>query len=648
MKISEILHDIEIGGIALPVFQRGYVWNRNQVKNLMNSLYKNWPTGGILIWHTTREDVQLRPDGTASTASYVSVLLDGQQRVTSLYGVIRGEPPKFFDGDANSFTNLRFNLESQEFEFYKASTMGTHPEWISVTDLFRNGAAATVMPFAATMSDPDSPFQTYMNRAQRLYNIQDIDFPVQLVTGEDKTTEVVVEIFNVVNSGGRKLSRGDLTLSRIGVHWPEARDTMQQSLAKWELSGFSPNLDWLLRCIAARLGSAEVNSLDDKVKQIDHIQRALTEVERAVDVLLKASGTHLAMNGKAHVNKNAFPAMVKYLVDNGGDFPDDSTKAHLFHWYVNASLRGRHSGPVETVVNQDLVALQEENPLEALWETERQRLGGDRPVVAEDFDAVRKNARSALLLNIMPRVLGARDWLARKGHFDVLSDLGSETTLQWHHIFPKAVLDKELNIKGEAANNFGHMALISKEANLALGDQMPEQYLAALGNTAGVLESQWIPADPKLWKLKNYEAFLEARRGLMADAANEFLGSLRAGKLPQPFGGAPEDSSDDEEQAILTEVNSFVTEHGLPAGELDYELVDEAGNVLATLDLAWPNGLQDGLSRPVALLLNEPQRVVNAASSRDFITYTDPDTFQRYVEEVILAEEETETAAAAD
>lgn len=645
MKISDILHNIEIGGIGLPVFQRGYVWNRNQVKNLMTSLYKNWPTGGILIWRTTREDVHLRPDGTAFPASDVSVLLDGQQRVTTLYGVIRGEPPKFFDGDEKAFKDLYFDLEEEKFDFYKARTMGTLPHWISVTDLFHNGPAATVMPLGANISDPGN-FQTYLDRAQRLYNIQDINFPEQLVTGEDKTTDVVVEIFNVVNSGGRKLSRGDLTLSRIGVHWPEARDTMRRPLAKWERSGFSANLDWLLRCIAARLGSAEIDSLDDK--PIAQIQQALPEVEHAVDVLLEASGAHLGMNGKAHVNKNAFPAMVKYLVDNGGDFPDVSAKARLLHWYVSASLRGRHSGPVETVVNQDIVALQQENPLEALWETERQRLGGDRPVVAEDFNAVRKNARSALLLNIMPRVLGAQDWLAREGRFDALSDLGSETALQWHHIFPKAVLAREQIARGEAANNFGHMALISREANQALGDQIPEQYLAALSNAAGVLESQWIPADPELWKLQNYQAFLEARRGLMADAANEFLGSLHAGRLSQPFGGALEDSSDDEEQAILTEVNSFVTEHGLPAGELDYELLDNAGNVLATLDLAWPSGLQDGLSRPVALLLNEPRQVLDAASSADFITYTDRDSFQRYVEEVILAEEEVETTAAAD
>lgn len=651
MKVSEILHDIDIGGISLPVFQRGYVWNRDQVKNLMTSLYEGWPAGGLLIWRTTRDQVSLRPDGTASPTSDVSVLLDGQQRVTSLYGIMRGEPPKFFDGNPNAFTNLYFDLENGQFDFYKARTMGSHPRWISVTDLFLRDPAAIVTPLAATVSGLGNSLQTYLNHAQRLYNIQGIDFPVQTVAGEDKTTEVVVEIFNVVNRGGRTLSQGDLTLSRIGARWPDARAAMQEPLTKWQQDGFSQQnpLDWLLRCIAARLDSAEISSLDKK--PIDQIQEALPEVERAVDVLLEASGAYLGMDGKSHVNKNAFPAMVKYLADNGGRFPSDSAKARLLHWYVSASLFGRHSGQVGTKIGEDLSALEKPDPFEALSAAERQRLGGDRSIVPDDFNAVRTNARSALLLNIMPRVLGARDWLAREGRFNALSDLGSETPLQWHHIFPKAVLARQLEIRGEAANNFGHMALISKEANLALGDQMPEQYLPALGNATDVLESQWVPIDPELWKVENYQGFLEARRQLMADAANEFLTDLRNGTLPPVLSGTQGDITDDDsEEAILAEINRFVTASGLPAGELAHELIDDAGRVLATLDLAWPNGLQDGLSEPVAVLIGEENPVLKAASKAGFKVFTDGELedFRRYVLQKLFGEDEEGMANAAD
>ena len=73
--------------------------------------------------------------------------------------------------------------------------------------------------------------------------------PIQSLTGDDKTTEVVVDIFNRVNSGGTRLSKGDLALARICAHWPEGRTEMQQRLEKWRAAGFDAGLDWLLRCM---------------------------------------------------------------------------------------------------------------------------------------------------------------------------------------------------------------------------------------------------------------------------------------------------------------------------------------------------------------------------------------------------------------
>lgn len=653
MKVLDILNDIDIGGIALPTFQRGYVWNRERVINLMNSLYREWPAGGLLVWRTSAENVVLRPDGTAPPSSDISMLLDGQQRVTSLYGIMRGKPPKFFDGNAQAFTNLRFDLETEEFRFYNPKSMVTRPQWISVTDLFLNGPAQVAAQVAANTPDPAATLGMYLERANRLYQIRDKDFPVELVSGDDKTTAIVVEIFNAVNSGGRTLSRGDLSLARIGSKWSEARSEMQQPLVKWEKSGFKHQnpLDWMLRCVVALVANAaEVEQLDDK--QVDDIKQAVQDTEQAIDALLEATGKYLGMDGKSHSNKNAFPAMVKYLINNSGDFPDDAAKARILHWYVSASLRGRHSGPVDTIINQDLADLAEPNPILALLERERIRLGGEREVTPEDFDAVRTNARFYLMRHIMPRVWGARDWMARKQIFCRLSELEPDTKLQWHHIFPKAVLRDCLGITGEAANNFGNLALITAEANQAIGNQKPEKYLRDLKKIPGVLESQWVPTEPELWKMENYERFLEERRRLMADAANELLNSLRDGILPSVFVGTADDSVDaDSEDAILAELNDFVVANGLPSGELGYEIADAStGDLIATLDLAWPNGLQDGLSEPLTVLVGEESLVLKAAGKAGFKVFTDEELedFRRYVLREILGEDEEEMASAAD
>ena len=104
MKISTILDHIDSGHMALPEFQRGYVWNREQVRGFFSSLYQGYPIGGFLVWHTEAGGTAQRGGGHVD--GKVKLLLDGQQRATSLYGVIRGKAPKFFEGNEQAFTGL--------------------------------------------------------------------------------------------------------------------------------------------------------------------------------------------------------------------------------------------------------------------------------------------------------------------------------------------------------------------------------------------------------------------------------------------------------------------------------------------------------------------------------------------------------------
>src|SRR5690606_1688491 len=128
-KLSSLLDQIDHGTIALPEFQRGYVWNRDQVRALMTSLYRRYPVGGLLVWQTSADATQLRNDQ-APFANVVDLLLDGQQRITSLYGLVRGTPPPFFQGNARSFQDLRFHLEEEIFEFHQPIKMQDDELWV--------------------------------------------------------------------------------------------------------------------------------------------------------------------------------------------------------------------------------------------------------------------------------------------------------------------------------------------------------------------------------------------------------------------------------------------------------------------------------------------------------------------------------------
>ncbi|MFP7756447.1 DUF262 domain-containing protein, partial [Thermodesulfobacteriota bacterium B35] len=269
MKISTILDHIDSGHIALPEFQRGYVWNREQVRGLFDSLYLRHPVGGLLVWATESKVATHRGDGNL-TAGIVKLLLDGQQRMTSLYGVARGTPPRFFDGNAQAFTGLRFHLESETFEFYQPIKMKDDPLWIDVTELMQNGSAG-LGDFIARLSlnqSISSLLGDYAGRLSKLLGILDIELHAEEVTGPDMTLDVVVDIFNRVNSGGTKLSKGDLALAKICAEWPDGREAMKARLDEWSRAGFHFNLDWLLRSVNTVLtGEAKFHHLHDKPAQ---------------------------------------------------------------------------------------------------------------------------------------------------------------------------------------------------------------------------------------------------------------------------------------------------------------------------------------------------------------------------------------------
>jgi len=158
--------------------------------------------------------------------------------MTSLYGVARGRAPEFFDGNARLFTDLRFHLGTETFGFYQPVKMKDDPLWIDVTELMKGGQGGqeSLMDRLAGHPDIGADAFKYVTRTSRILGILDIELHVEEVTGADKTLDVVVDIFNRVNSGGTKLSQGDLALAKICADWPEARDQMKAKLTEWARS----------------------------------------------------------------------------------------------------------------------------------------------------------------------------------------------------------------------------------------------------------------------------------------------------------------------------------------------------------------------------------------------------------------------------
>jgi len=580
--------------------------------------------------------LSIRGDGPVPP-SVVELILDGQQRITSLYGIIRGRPPKFFDGNAQAFTGLYFHLYDEVFEFYGPLKMKDNPLWINVTELMQIGAGEAIQRLLANQ-EFQPKLTTYINRLNAIDGIKNIELHVEKVTGDDKSVDVVVEIFNRVNSGGTKLSKGDLALAKICASWPQARQEMKVCVTRWENAGFYFDLDWLLRNVTTILtGQAMFSALKD----IDTptFQNGLKQAEKACNYLLNMISGRLGLDhSRVLGGRYAFPVMTCYLAHNGGKLQDARQQDKMLYWYVHSFLSGRFTGSTESVLNQDLRVLDDtSNTLDRL--IEQLRLSRrDLQIRPEDFAVSTLGARYYPLLYMLTRVYGARDW----GNGLVLSAhmLGKLNALQVHHIFPKALLYKYGYSQSEV-NAIANFCFLTQDSNLDISDRESSIYFKEIEhNFPGALASQWIPMDSDLWKIERYTDFLEERRKLLADAANNFLETLLKG-IPTTVEYSTElihsaTAVTEEEDHEMQTFISWVIDNGLPKPEQDFELCDPiTGEVLTIVNAAWPKGLQEEYSQPIALCLEAVEQKVAILNQAGYRFFTSIETLRRYLEEQI-------------
>jgi hypothetical protein len=220
------------------------------------------------------------------------------------------------------------------------------------------------------------------------------------------------------------------------------------------------------------------------------------------------------------------PVMVRYLDQRDGPL-NEKERDKLLFWFVQAGMWGRFSGTTESFIDQDLAALEgPDGGLDKLLEQLRLWHGGFR-VEPGHFNGWSLGARFYPVLYLLTRMGNARDWgtgLPLKA-----SLLGKMNRLEVHHIFPKAQLYKR-HFKRPQVNALGNFCFLTKDTNLNISARLPEDYFPEIEVAhPGTLASQWIPADPTLWKIAHYRDFLEARKQLLAAEVNQRMEELLHG-----------------------------------------------------------------------------------------------------------------------
>jgi len=534
MNISELIGAIRNNEYILPEFQRGYVWKDWQVREYLASLYKRYPTGSFLIWNTPNPGLVR---GTLSDSSKTfQLILDGQQRLTSIYVVVTGQCPPFYEGET-LFYNIHFNVKTEEFSYYKKSIMKDAWDWVPVTEFLRDGLGEYLKTGGPLPPDQRDYLMNFLDILNQLDQIKSYSYYLDILT--EREMEEAVKIFNYVNSKGTRLSKSDLALSHICALWPEARQIMREAQEEFKQGGFDFGLDFYIRCTSCV--ATESGRYEPLYRVlVEGIKAAWSRTKKALEYLLNVLRFDAFIDSSGNLATDmVLVPLVVYLANRDGKFHSEAEKRSFLHWMFAALMWARYSGSTETKLDEDLHALKGDDAPALL----RQNIIAERGrirVEAQDLIGRTVQGPFITLCYLAARAAGAADWFNGLPLYSRL--IGKSNGLAHHHIFPQAILYKkggyDSNKRADVnkVNEIANLAFLTRDANLKISDAHPAKYLPkVLQAYPKALAQQAVPEKSALWELERYEDFLAERRAQLANAINDFMDALLAEEEPQAF-----------------------------------------------------------------------------------------------------------------
>jgi hypothetical protein len=559
MKVTELVDKIEREELQLPAMQRQYVWKATKVRDLLDSLYRGYPSGAILMWESF-DEIATRDFAVSSKSGAVTrplLLLDGQQRLTSLSAVIRGEPIQ--NGKRKRTVDILFNLdhpdelvpasaitsdeeeieeeaddEDQEEENVQSRlqqrtftvssrALASLPNWVSVSEIFKSEDITHILQRAGVENFKDPRYKKYTSRLQNLKAIKDYVYRVDVLESSMSYDEVT-EIFVRVNSLGMQLKSSDLALAQITARWKNSLEIFSDFQEKClEGSGFDLDLGIYVRALVVFATGQSRFKTVSSIKQPD-LEAAWKTTVRGFEYSLNFLKSNCKVDSRALLSSPYFLITIAFWIENQGYKVTKAQEREMVRWFHVANTKARYSrGSSESILDQDLTAIKNGGgPAEmlSLLKTQVGRLD----LSLEELEG--KSTRSAIFKTMFLafREAGATDW---ETHLAISpTHSGSSDRIQFHHIFPKAHLKRQApELFQKEVDDIANLAFIGGRTNLKITDKAPKDYLSAIvaTDTRIELEKQCIPTDVSLYEVENFRTFLAARRLLLLNRLNEFL-----------------------------------------------------------------------------------------------------------------------------
>jgi len=516
--VSVLLEELEEGALGLPEIQRSYVWNRPQARDLIDSLYREYPSGLILLWKP-KELPELRDTALAENSKKAPdfLILDGQQRLTSLMKVFSGE------------IDVYFNVEEESFQIYSRK-LKANPLWISVKDVINEGAVKVWRKLKSQLDShflqiDESKLDEYLDRLSTLEKIKEYRYPVMIIHTDDY--EEITESFIRVNSRGTRLREAELAMAQLAFHWPGALvKEFEGALDDYAQANYDLEARFLMRCfVAVSTNQSRFRYLSALWKKNPaELEDIWKRTKKAVDHTINFLRNNAGIESSGWIPSiNALVPLVVYSSKKQDQLTDNEAKGLLF-WFFEATIHGRFTGSPETKIDQDLKAIESADSINSMVAN----LKKDIPsfdITPEMIEGKYQRHPFLPLIFAIFRKKNAKDWFT--GLVLSSTNVGPEHKLELHHIFPKAILKESGDFKTHEMDDIANIAFLSQKANRTILKSKPEDYLTNI--EVDRLEAQLVPLDTELWMVDRFRDFLAERRKLMTEAINEYMREIGGG-----------------------------------------------------------------------------------------------------------------------
>ncbi|MEI2719905.1 MAG: DUF262 domain-containing protein [Gemmatimonadales bacterium] len=559
-EVAELVGMIQRGELRLPEMQRRYVWRSTRVRDLLDSLYRGYPSGAILLWESDdpipQQEMAIAQEGNPFRTT--RLLLDGQQRLTSLSAVLRGEPllvrgrklpiellfnlehpdrlevvsevdeegvdedeADEVDGDEADSTEdellQRFNRMTFVISTKKLEQL---PQWVKVTDVLKSEGDSAFLKRAGVTDLDDPRADKYTQRLAKLRAVKKYVYRLD-VLDRSLSYDEVTEIFVRVNSLGAKLRSADLALAQITARWRGSLKVFQGFQEECEGEGFELDLGIHLKNLVV-YGTGQSRFKTVGSLPLEVLKESWKAGVRGMQFAINFLRNNCGITSPVLLSSPFLMITLGYYGHHRRFHLTPEESVELARWALLANAKGRYSrGSSETILDQDLTVVKEGKSVADLLGRLQLQVGR---LEITPLDLEGRTQRSALFKTMFLafRAEGAKEWLSKVAI--ALDHSGSQHKLEFHHIFPKAQLKNRF--PSREIDDIANLAFISAATNKFIRDKKPEAYFPEIVSRAGseAFSTQCIPDDPTLLPLDQYPEFLNSRRAMIVARLNSFLG----------------------------------------------------------------------------------------------------------------------------